>query len=103
MTFKNISDNFNIEIICITAGENGAYVYSNREFYYCPGYRVRVIDTVGSGDAFGAGFLYMISNGHSLPESCDFACRLGAYIASFNGAVPDYNISDLQNTQFEKN
>jgi fructokinase len=102
-TSKNITQNFNIEVICITAGEKGAYVYSDNEFIHCPGYAVEVIDTVGSGDAFGAGFLYGLWRGDSLSRSCDFACRLGTYTAGFSGAVPDYNPGDLENMKFKRN
>lgn len=93
---KIISKRFKISIVCITAGKEGAYVYSNNVFIYCPGYKTRVIDTVGSGDAFGAAFLTKLSQGSSLKESCDFACKLSAHIASLSGAIPDYDPNSLE-------
>ncbi|MCX7699215.1 MAG: carbohydrate kinase, partial [Candidatus Goldbacteria bacterium] len=52
---KNIKRIFKKEqIIFISAGEKGCYVYYKDFFKYIPGYKVKVIDTTGAGDAFMA-------------------------------------------------
>ena len=93
--FANIvSKEFDIEIICITAGENGAYILNKKDFIYCPGHKIVVKDTVGSGDAFSAAFITKLYKGVSIRDSCDFANKIGAIVASLDGAIPDYNIKD---------
>jgi len=86
---------FNIEIICITLGEKGAYISNKKEFIYCPGYKTVVKDTVGSGDAFTAALMTKLYEGLSIKDSCDFANRIGALVASVNGAISEYDAKKL--------
>jgi fructokinase len=90
-----LRDDFNIDIICITVGADGAYISSNEGFSFCPGYRVDVADTVGSGDAFSAGLIYKHNQNSSNKDACDFACKLGAFVATRRGAIPDYIPSEI--------
>jgi len=92
---QSLHEAFGIDLICITEGEKGAYLWSAEGWAYCRGYRVDVVDTVGAGDAFSAGLLHGHHNGLSLSEMGDFACRLGALIASRRGAVPQYVCNDI--------
>ena len=52
---------------------------------------VTVSDTVGSGDAFGAGFLYEFCRGKSPFEAAKTGNALGAFVASCQGAIPQYS------------
>lgn len=85
---------FDIEIICITAGENGAYISNKKDFIYCPGYKIVVKDTIGSGDAFSAALITQLYKGIDIKNSCDFANKIDAIVASLDGAIPDYSIKD---------
>lgn len=85
---------FNIEIVCITVSENGAYISNKEDFTYCPGYKIIVKDTVGSGDAFSAALMTKLHEGLSIEDSCSFANRLGVLVASMEVVIPDYNIKD---------
>ena len=85
---------FNIEIACVTIGERGAYISNKEESVYCPGHKITVKDTVGSGDAFSAALMTKLYKGLSIKDSCSFANRIGALIASMDGATPDYKIKD---------
>ena len=60
-----------------------------------PGFPVTVADTVGSGDAFFAGFLYKTLEGVPVRERLEFANALGAFIASKEGACPRYEINEI--------
>ena len=40
--------------------------------------KVRVLDSVGAGDAFAAGMLTALARGRSLEEALAHACELGA-------------------------
>lgn len=92
---KMISDRYNIKQIIVTKGAEGAVYYDGEQFYNHPGYTVTVVDTVGSGDAFLAGFLSGIME-NKTPEACiDFACKLGAFVATQQGACPNYTLTDV--------
>ncbi len=54
---KNI---FGKKLVFISCGKNGCYVKYKNVFRYIPGYKVKVVDTTGAGDAFMAGILYKI-------------------------------------------
>ncbi|MCF3109991.1 carbohydrate kinase [Niabella sp. CC-SYL272] len=82
---------FSIRDIMITRGADGAAYYTDGAFYEHPGIEVAVVDTVGSGDAFLAGFLSRLQKGSSPEAALEFACRLGAFIATQKGACPDYD------------
>ena len=92
---QSLHEAFDIDLICITEGERGAFLWSAEGAAYCEGYRVDVVDTVGAGDAFSAGLLHGHHNDLPLSEMGDFACRLGALIASKRGAIPQYDRNDI--------
>ena len=74
------------DIACITRGAAGCTILMNGARYDCPGYPVRVADTVGAGDAFSAAFLHGLSLGWAPEKIGDFANRIGAEAASRSGA-----------------
>jgi fructokinase len=51
-------------------------------------YPVRVVDTVGAGDAFAAAFVHGLGNKWRPWQIGDYANRLAALVASRSGAVP---------------
>jgi fructokinase len=65
-------------------------IYQNGEIFKHPGYKVKVEDTVGSGDAFLAGFVKTYLQGKSSNEILDFACAMGAFVATKKGGTPRY-------------
>lgn len=68
------------ETVSITAGARGAFVsrHHGKETEEVPTWPVNLVDTLGAGDLFAAGFLYGLSTNHSLRE-CGY---LGCYAAS---------------------
>ena len=87
---KQISHGFDIEIICLTVGEKGAYVLQNGHLYHHKGYPIKVADTVGAGDSFLATFISSYLNGYPIDTVLDRACKVGSFVASQHGANPDY-------------
>jgi hypothetical protein len=55
-----------------------------------------VVDAVGAGDAFTAGFLHGRNEGWSLSKTCEFANQLGALVASKPGALTEWWLKELQ-------
>jgi fructokinase len=89
---KSIEEHFKIDIILVTRGEHGALINEKGNFYEHSGYKIKVEDTVGSGDAFLAGYLFKLDNNATPQESLAFANALGAFIATQSGACPPYSL-----------
>jgi fructokinase len=92
---KLLQKKFNLKTIIVTKGGDGAMLFMNGAFYYHPGYNVKVVDTIGSGDSFLAAMISKLMDGTSPAETLDFASALGAFVASRTGACPGYEISDI--------
>jgi fructokinase len=79
---------FGIRLICVTRGQNGSLLLDGNRVYEHPGFRVKVRDTVGSGDAFTAALVHQYLRGVPIATANDFANRMGAWVASCSGAMP---------------
>ncbi|MGP0020704.1 MAG: carbohydrate kinase family protein [Candidatus Sulfotelmatobacter sp.] len=85
---------YDLKLVCITRGGRGSLlVRSGSETSEHPGFRVRVADTVGAGDAFTAGLVHEYLRGvdtgrTDLNEMNEVANRVGAWVASEVGAMP---------------
>ncbi|NII85851.1 MULTISPECIES: carbohydrate kinase family protein [unclassified Pedobacter] len=88
---KQLSNRFNIEMICLTLGDKGACILKDGKLFKHAGYKVQVADTVGAGDAFLATFIACYLQGYPMETTLDNACKVGAFVASQAGANPDYN------------
>lgn len=69
---------FGPKIVTATLGENGSISYDGETYYRYGIVPTEVVNTVGAGDAYIAGFTYGIMHGMSIPE-CQ---KLGAEISS---------------------
>lgn len=83
--------------ICVTKGSHGAVLYYNNKMYYNSGYKINVVDTVGSGDSFLAGLLSKLLTDANPQEAIDFACALGALVATHEGANPTISAEKTKN------
>jgi len=74
--------------ICVTMGADGAVLFRDNEFVYNKGYAIQVADTVGAGDSFLATLIYQLLKGVNGFTALDYACAIGAIVASKEGANP---------------
>jgi fructokinase len=93
---KWFSGKFDKDLICVTRGKDGALVLDKEEIFEHHGFKINAVDTVGSGDAFLAGFVSSLFDGRSSREALNFACALGAYVATKAGATPKYQLGEVQ-------
>lgn len=93
---KSIRDKFNISNIVVTMGGDGAMLFLNDKVYKHDGYKVQVVDTVGSGDAFLGGLITKLLDKASPEETLCFASALGAFVATQTGACPQYSNADIE-------
>ena len=94
---KVISGFTNTHKICVTLGSKGAILFFNEAFYYNKGIQVKVADTVGAGDSFLASLIYQLLSGYQPQKSLDFACVVGALVASKEGANPVIQEEEINN------
>lgn len=83
--------------ICVTLGGHGAVLYQKGKLHRHCGFRVKVADTVGSGDSFLGGLTYKLLNNSEPQEAITFACALGALVAARRGATPDISLQEIEN------
>ncbi|MGL4631628.1 MAG: carbohydrate kinase family protein [Leadbetterella sp.] len=100
---QEIMIRFDLKYIILTRGENGAVLVSSDDWEETLGYKVKVIDTIGSGDAFLAGFLKCIFEKKSLSHSLDYACALGTLVASKEGATPYVSVEEIEQMRASNN
>ncbi|MDO4640842.1 MAG: carbohydrate kinase [Neisseria sp.] len=91
-----LSDLTDSRQICVTLGGHGAVYYEDGKFYHHAGYRVKVADTVGSGDSFLAGLTYKLLTQTEPQAALAFACALGALVAAHHGATPDISLEEIE-------
>lgn len=77
-----------VKLVCVTRGNGGSLLVSADERSEHPGFKVKVADTVGAGDAFTAALAHGYLRGTSLAQINENANRVGAWVASQPGATP---------------
>lgn len=81
----NIKANGVAKYVAIKQGGKGAVVSDGTNVVSVPPVPVKVLDTVGAGDAFNAGFLYGVLNHLPIEECGEIAGLLGAAAVSAKG------------------
>ena len=90
-----LDTHYPMDLICVTQGSKGALIYKEGNIISHEGYKVTVADSIGAGDAFLSGFIKTYLEEQPLEKVLDFACKLGAFVASKKGGTPRYETSDL--------
>jgi fructokinase len=87
---RRVLREYPVRMVLITLAERGCLVAEGETITPCPGVQVTVADAVGAGDAFSAAFLADFLKGVPAVEAAMRANRIGAFVASRRGAIPDY-------------
>lgn len=74
--------------VVIKTGKDGCYVRESKDkkAVRIPAFPVKAVDTTGAGDSFCAGFLYGLTHGMDIYESCRFANAVAAHCVMAVGA-----------------
>lgn len=86
------------EMVCVTLGAEGALLWRGGKAYRASSPTVKVRDTIGAGDSFTAALLDGILRAETKPDwemLLARACALGAFVASRDGAQPEYAPADV--------
>ncbi len=93
---QHLVQQFPLKTLIVTQGGDGATVLHEGKFYTSEGFNVTVADTIGSGDSFLAGFLKNYLTGQPIQHALNYACALGALVASHQGANPPITEEQIQ-------
>ncbi len=91
-----LANHFALQSVCVSLGEKGAWLLEAGQFYHQPAFKVAVKDTIGSGDAFLAALLNKKIEGENPQECLKYACAVGAYVATQEGATPAINAEIIE-------
>lgn len=96
---RRMCEAYNLRLVCITRGSGGSLLVAKTASHSHPGIPVKVVDTVGAGDAFAAGLVHEYLCGkfseektlkeHELAVMNERGNRMGAWVASHAGGMPD--------------
>jgi sugar/nucleoside kinase (ribokinase family) len=74
-------------VVAVKCGRGGAHAVQAGNTAYAPAIAVQVVDAIGAGDNFDAGFLYGWLNGWSLEKSLQLATACGSLSTHAAGGV----------------
>jgi fructokinase len=98
---QRLVSTYDLRLVCLTRGGRGSLLVRSGGSHEHAGFRVRVADTVGSGDAFTAGLVHEYLHGASLALMNEVANLVGAWVASEVGAMPAPKRGALENSLAE--
>lgn len=78
---KNVIDK-GVTIAVATFGEGGSMAYDGENYYQYGIYPSEVINTVGAGDSYMAGFMYGIMSGKRITECQEIGAKIAAHVVS---------------------
>jgi fructokinase len=77
-----------LRMVAITRGGHGSLLVARDGWHDHPGMPVRVVDTIGAGDAFTAAMTHYLLRGADLATLNEAGNRWGGWVASQSGAMP---------------
>ncbi len=79
---------YNLDMLVLTCGTNGSYVFTPGQMSFQETPKVEVADTVGAGDSFTGSFCAAILSGKPVAEAHKLAVKVSAFVCTQNGAMP---------------
>ena len=86
---RTIMEDFSLEMVILTCGTKGSYIFTKGGVSFMPTPKVNVADTVGAGDSFTGSFCAAILRGLPVAEAHKKAVEVSAYVCTQNGAMPE--------------
>ncbi len=104
MIFKQMQEKFGFKYIAtslresFSASDNGwsGIAFDGKEFYQSRRYDVRIVDRVGGGDSFSAGFIHGLLEYNDYKKALEFAVGASALKHTING---DFNMVNAEEVE----
>lgn len=93
---KRLLNEYKLDIIILTKGTEGSYVFTPRQTSSLPTPKVHVADTVGAGDSFTAAFIAAYMYGERIEDAHQLAVEISAYVCQQHGAMPKLTDAHLE-------
>jgi ribokinase len=85
---SNLIHQLNISFVAVTAGANGAYVFSQSRQFFSPAINKKPIDETGAGDSFGSAFTAALIYQKTPQEALFWAVKNSGSVVGYLGAKP---------------
>ena len=90
-----LQNKFNIPSIVVTKGSEGAILNVEGTMFEHPGFKVKIAESAGSGEAFLAAIITQLQQKKLPACALEYATALGALVASYSGGRPQYTIDEI--------
>ena len=87
---RKLAEQFQLRCIALTRGANGAVLVCGSAVSDLPGIKVKVVDTVGAGDAFTAAMTLGLLDGRDIDEVNRRAIAAASWVCSQPGATVSF-------------
>ena len=85
-----LMDRFSLDMLVLTCGSNGSYIFTPVETSFRVTPLVQVADTVGAGDSFTATLVADLLQGAPIGVAHEHAVQLAAYVCTQQGAMAEW-------------
>ena len=85
-----LMDRFSLDMLVLTCGSNGSYIFTPVETSFRVTPLVQVADTVGAGDSFTATLVADLLKGEPVGVAHEHAVQLAAYVCTQQGAMAEW-------------
>lgn len=85
---RRLIEEHGLDLVAVTRGEKGSVLFTQARKVEHAGYKVKVADTIGCGDAFASALAHCLLRGLPLETASETANRLGAWVATQAGGTP---------------
>lgn len=82
-------------IVIARLGSNGSMAFTTDEEFYSDAFTVDVVDTIGAGDVYNAGFIAAQISGYSLQKSLDWGNAVSGFTVAKEGARSSPTLDNL--------
>jgi sulfofructose kinase len=101
-SLPEVKTRYGCVLAAATLGEEGVLAWDGEKFWHAAAYRVKVVDSIGAGDIFHAGFIYGLLEKWPRQRQLDFACAAAALncmaVGARGGIQPIERIEKLMAT-----
>lgn len=88
-TANGIIEKYNLELLCVTLGSEGSYLFKSNEESFHKTEVNNIVDTVGAGDAYAAIMSLGYLMNWEIEKTNQLASEFAAEICKIKGAVPE--------------